>query len=243
MPIEIVEILGRSKQGITKPFLCEGDDGHRYFVKGKGAGRKSLISEYICGCLAKSFGLPIADFEIVEVSTSLIGLADEEAKCDLGVGIAFASKVTPHLQELSKAQVEKVNIQLRRDLLVFDWWIQNADRTLTESGGNPNLLWDPACSKLQVIDHNQAFDKEFNATDFCHTHVFCAEIANVFDDMIEQANYVDRLSDVFGGFDVVCDNIPPSWWWVDEGVPADLDVNVIKQTLARFSENNFWRIV
>ncbi len=243
MPIEIVEILGRSKQGVTEPFLCEADNGYRYYVKGKGAGRKSLISEYICGCLAKSFGLPIADFELVEVSESLMDLADDEAKRDLGVGIAFASKVTPLLQEPSKLQVVKVDTQLRRDLLVFDWWVQNADRTLTESGGNPNLLWDPVANRLQVIDHNQAFDREFNAVDFCQTHVFSAEMASVFDDMIEQVNYVDRLSVVFGGFDLVCDNVPPSWWWVDHGVPADLSINVIKQTLARFSDNNFWRIV
>lgn len=243
MSVEIVEILGRSKQGMTKPFLCEGDDGYRYYVKGRGAGRRSLIAEYICGCLAQSFGLPMAHFEIVEVCENLIELADEETKRDLGVGVAFASRVTPQLQEMTKPQVEKVDIQLRRDLLVFDWWVRNADRTLTESGGNPNLLWNSVTNEMQVIDHNQAFDREFNANDFRQTHVFCAEMVNVFDDMIEQANYADRLSDVFGTFDTVCDNIPPSWWWVDDGVPADFDVNVTKQVLAGFLDRNFWRIV
>ena len=60
---------------------------------------------------------------------------------------------------------------------------------------------------------------------------------------IEQTNYYDRLSVVFGSLDAVCDNVPPSWWWVDDGVPADLNVSDIRQTLARFSANNFWRIV
>lgn len=102
MSIEVVEVLGRAKQGITKPFLCKTDDGALYYVKGKGAGRKSLIAEYVCGSLAKSFGLPIADFEMVYVSEQLIDMANDEAKSDLGIGVAFASKVTPHLQEISK---------------------------------------------------------------------------------------------------------------------------------------------
>jgi hypothetical protein len=32
MTIEIIEIMGRSRQGITRPFICRGDDGHVYFV-------------------------------------------------------------------------------------------------------------------------------------------------------------------------------------------------------------------
>lgn len=243
MSIEVVEVLGRAKQGITKPFLCKTDDGALYYVKGKGAGRKSLIAEYVCGSLAKSFGLPIADFEMVYVSEQLIDMANDEAKSDLGIGVAFASKVTPHLQEISKSQVDKVALNLRRDLLIFDWWILNADRTLSDYGGNPNLLWDSDTKQLQVIDHNQAFDTEFNGLDFCHTHIFGGHLPDVFDDMFARQAYVDRLAILFGGLDAVCDNIPHSWWWVDHGVPADLNPDSIKQVLSRFSEDNFWRIV
>ena len=65
--IQIVEILDRSIQGITKPFYCRCEDGQAYFVKGHGAGKQSLIAEYMGSRLARSFGLPVADFEIVEV--------------------------------------------------------------------------------------------------------------------------------------------------------------------------------
>lgn len=44
MPIQIVEVLGRSIQGITRPFICRGEDDRTYFVKGQGAGRRSLIT-------------------------------------------------------------------------------------------------------------------------------------------------------------------------------------------------------
>ena len=39
MPIQIVEVLGRSIQGITRPFICRGEDDRTYFVKGQGAGQ------------------------------------------------------------------------------------------------------------------------------------------------------------------------------------------------------------
>ena len=51
MNIQIVEIIGRSTQGITRPFICRGEDGHIYFVKGRGAGKRSLICEWIAGNL------------------------------------------------------------------------------------------------------------------------------------------------------------------------------------------------
>ena len=47
MAIQIVEILDRSIQGITRPFYCRSEDGQAYFVKGHGAGKRSLIAEYV----------------------------------------------------------------------------------------------------------------------------------------------------------------------------------------------------
>jgi len=243
MPIQIVEILNRSTQGITRPFLCKGDDDCNYFVKGRGAGRKSLIAEYICGNLAKSFDLPIADFEIVEVPEQLIGWSDEETKKDLGAGLAFASRVLPHVQEFNISLFNKVDARLRRDVLVFDLWVQNADRTLTVFGGNPNLLWDQSDKKLVVIDHNQAFDLEFDPTTFSQTHVFNLEIANILNDMIERVNYEDRLSVAFADFNAACNNIPPEWWLIDDGVPVSFDLNAAKLMLERFSDNQFWEVV
>ncbi|MEW5824691.1 MAG: HipA family kinase [Pseudomonadota bacterium] len=36
-----VEIIDRSEQGMTRPFICRGEDGFVYFVKGRGAARRS----------------------------------------------------------------------------------------------------------------------------------------------------------------------------------------------------------
>lgn len=48
MPVQIVEILERSIQGVTKPFLCRSEAGQNYFVKGRG-GRQAKPDCRICG--------------------------------------------------------------------------------------------------------------------------------------------------------------------------------------------------
>ncbi len=45
MSIEIVEVLRRSNQGLTRLFICRGDDGNTYFVKGRDAGRRNQVCE------------------------------------------------------------------------------------------------------------------------------------------------------------------------------------------------------
>ena len=45
--ITIEEVYKRSEQGVLRPFLCRGSDGETYFVKGRGAGYRSLIGEEV----------------------------------------------------------------------------------------------------------------------------------------------------------------------------------------------------
>ncbi len=241
-PVQIVEVIRRSTQGVTRPFICRGEDGHAYFVKGHGAGRHSLIAEYVCGKLAMAFGLPVADFQIVDVPPELIQENDIEGINDLGAGPAFGSRAVPHPQEFSVALLPAVNAPLRRDILVFDWWVHNGDRNLTEQGGNPNLLWDQEAGKLAVIDHNQAFDPDFDRRRFRQTHVFHQDLSSIFDDMVERLGYQARLAEAFAEFDQACDTVPPEWWWVDHGVPADLDRDTLRATLLRYMGNDFWNM-
>ncbi len=242
MPVQIVEIISRSIQGVTRPFYCRGDDGYTYFVKGYSAGRHSLIAEYICGRLAIAFGLPVANFEIVDVPPELIQWGGVEGAHDLGGGLAFGSRALPHAQEFTVVLLPAVDAQLRRDILVFDWWIRNGDRNLTEKGGNPNLLWNQETSRLAVIDHNQAFDAEFDKQSFCQTHVFHKDIPSVFGDLIELIRYQDRLARAFAELEGACNDVPPEWWWVDDGVPADFDRAAAYATLERYLNRDFWMI-
>jgi hypothetical protein len=132
-------------------------------VKGKSAGRKSLVAEWLASCMAQAFGLPVAPFRIAEVDERLLSLGTTEFD-DLGEGYVFASRKAENVLEVSWSNLGRINEILKRDVLVFDWWVRNADRTLTHWGGNPNLLWDTRSKDLLVIDHNQAFDSDFDAS-------------------------------------------------------------------------------
>lgn len=242
MTVQIVDILRRSENGMTRPFICRGDDDNTYFVKGKAAGRRSLIAELVCGRLAQSFGLPVAPFEIVTIDDRLISLSHLSDIADLGSGLAFGSRGVPQAQELQFNKISDLDLTLRNDILVFDWWVRNSDRCMTSKGGNPNLVWDTLKDCLVVIDHNLAFEEDFNKKSFSETHVFSDSIGTLFGDLVERDRYESRLFGLLDQLDFVLDSIPDAWWWVDEGVPALINRISIRNMLNAISEEKFWRI-
>lgn len=226
---------------MTLPFRCRDSDGQLYYVKGRNADRRSLIAEWICGHLAEAFGLPIAPYSVVDIPEQLIALVEPEWAV-LGAGLAFGSQVLPHVLEVTWPEVAKIPKKLRQDILVFDWWVRNDDRNFTELGGNPNLLWDTKSDSLVVIDHNAAFSEHFLAKSFLETHIFSAEWQEIVGDCVTRAEYVTKLQHAFDAFEQACDNCPPEWFWVDDGVPAHFDRDQVRRTLLRFNEQNFWEI-
>ena len=238
----IEEIQSRAKQGVTEPFICQGDDGAVYFVKGIGAGRRSQICEWVSAQLATAFGLPIADYVLAEVPAELIEIQVRADIGQLGAGIVFASRQIPHADELTVTTRELVPPDVAKDVLVFDWWLHNEDRHLTELGGNPNLLWDVGAAELAVIDHNQAFDRGFDAARFLESHVFADYWNQVFSDHVERRRYGERLAIVLSGLEDIRATIPDSWWHVDEGVPADITWGEIASCLGRCRREDFWNL-
>ncbi|MBV5331479.1 hypothetical protein JZU69_03620 [bacterium] len=238
--IIIEEIQGRAKQGVTKPFICQGDDGAVYFVKGIGAGRRSQICEWVSAQLATAFGLPIADYVLAEVPIELVEIQVRADIGQLGAGIVFASRQIPHADELSVTTRDLVPTEVAMDILVFDWWVHNEDRHLTELGGNPNLLWDVRSDEVAVIDHNQAFDTGFDAARFLDSHVFADYWNQVFSDHVERRRYGERLATALSGLEDIRATIPDSWWYVDEGVPANVTWDEIASCLERCRREDFW---
>jgi hypothetical protein len=238
MPLNIVEIIKQADQGLSSPFLCRGDDGALYFVKGRASGRTSLWAEWLGGHLGQAFGLPIPHFCIADVPAALIRECPTELR-PLGSGPAFASRKTEGCQWLELAVSPRVGEALQRDILVFDWWLRNGDRTR----GNPNLLWDAAQSALVVIDHNQAFDSDFSIPDFLAHHLFSAQRNAVFGDLAEQARYSERLATALSVWAEACDNVPSEWFWEndEQDVPATFDHTAAKALAARCSSPDFWR--
>ena len=242
MTVQIVEIMGRATQGMTRPFICRVNDGYIYFVKGRGATRRSQICEWIAGQLGMRLGLPIAPFEIVEVSETLLSIASDEARSDLGEGAAFGSRKST-VVELSRSHIGHVPDDVQRDVLAFDWWIRNADRNLTEFGGNPNLFWDVEAQSLVVIDHNQAFDPSFSPSQFIDLHVFSGQRHSLFGDWVLRQEYNSRLAAAMADWSAICHTLPAAWWFIDpeETIATEFDLNQVHSQLMQFQNESFWR--
>jgi hypothetical protein len=241
--IQIVEIIRRSTQGITRPFVCRGDDDEIYFVKGVGAGRRSQICEWIAGRLGCELGLPIPPFEIVDIPEELVRSGGMEGLSELGAGPAFGSQ-RHTLMELPYSAVAEIPPETQWDVLAFDWWVRNGDRTLSAQGGNPNLFWDPETRELLVLDHNQAFDPDFSAADFRDHHAFAAQIPALFGDLVRRQEYAERLEATLKRWEEICDEMPAAWRFADaeETIPADFDSAAAWSQLTLCSKDEFWKL-
>jgi hypothetical protein len=245
MALTIVEVLSRSEQGLTKPYICRGDDDEVYFVKGRSATRRGLVAEWLCACIGESFGLPIPRYAIGTVPAELIDADLTGWLRDLGPGEVFASLRVSAL-EFTDTHRSLAPEALRRDVLAFDWWVCNGDRNLTASGGNPNLLWNPRSGSAVVIDHNMAFDDAFSVEDFVKLHVFADDIPLMFSDFLVRQTYVTRFQAALGAWADYCDNLPDSWRFVDaeRTIPVDLSLDRTKVLLDRPFVDSvlFWQL-
>lgn len=174
----VKEIIGRSEQGRTKPFICRTFDGSLYFVKGRPCDARCMILEWVAGHLALDLGLPIPKIDTVEIPLVLASNSRLPEAGQLGWALAFGSKQVEFADELDRFHTEQVNLGLAARILVFDWWVANHDRSFEEE--NPNALWTEPTT-LHIIDHNNTFRKE--AVDsswekFCESHIFGSLCAN-----------------------------------------------------------------
>lgn len=242
--LTIVEVLGRSTQGRTEPYVCRGDDGEVYFVKGRSATRGGLIAEWLCARLAERFGLPLPPYAIATVPEELIEADLTGWLRDLGPGEVFAS-LRISAVELTETHRDLVPDTLRRDVIAFDWWVRNGDRNLTVKGGNPNLLWNPeGDGSLVVIDHNLAFDPDFSAGEFLKLHVFADDIRTMFSDFLMRETYAERFHATLGIWAEACDNVPESWGFVDpeRTIPAGFSLTDTRALLDRAFSDTFWQL-
>lgn len=242
MPLQhpaITEVWERTEQGMTRPFRCGADDGHSYYVKSRGAGWRSLVCEWIAGGLAAELRLPIATFAQVRVDPALEHILGLRGEHDLAAGLAFGSRITEHTREFEPALLTRCEPAFRRDLVAFDWWVRNADRTLGAISGNPNLLWDTAAQVPVVIDHNMAFDQGFDAALFRQTHVFRVDFEAIAGDMLLRADYEHRFSGLLPRFAALWAQRPQNWV-VDADGQARVDPDEFLAVLARVKEPGFW---
>ena len=168
----IGSILKVSEQGVSRPFLCKDDKGGVRWCKGSHTGFRSLVSEWICGRLAREIGLPIPDFEIFSLDlrdfNDWRGLQSAVVP-DLVTEVnqfVFGSLNIENSKDVFDSAVELAHIDKKTLARIywFDELIHNTDRT----DFNSNLLVN---GNIYIIDHNNAFDPEFNATAFADEHI------------------------------------------------------------------------
>lgn len=236
-PIEIVEIVGPSEQGTARPYLCRGEDGLSYYVKGRQTNRHSLLAEWLCGHLGRAFGLNIPPFRQVLVSEGLILECPRDWR-DLGEGICFGSEQHALAEWVEPARLQDIPEQEQQDIVLFDWWVQNMDRTV----GNTNLLWDSSAKRAIVIDFNNAFDPHFDAKKFMECHVFASQLQSCFANLVIQAQYATRLATALQGWPIACDNLPVEWHWANPemDVPANFDLAAATHLLERCLNETPW---
>lgn len=224
---------------MTKPILCRGEDGQRYYVKGQQTDRASLWREWIAGHLAQALDLPIAPFALVQVDELLLRELSPDLRL-LGSTPAFGSVECPNVAWYENSLSADVNAQLRQGVLVFDWWIRNGDRQI----GNTNMLWEPVDERLVIIDHNQAFDDDFDPATFITHHVFADEWIGLSQDFVLHADWEKRMAAALSMARWACDNAPPEWHWAnaEQDIPAAYDPEEALRHLARCVEPNFWRV-
>lgn len=234
--LHVVEIIDKLMQGATEPLLCRAEDGKLYVVKGKHAGNRALICEWLGGHLARELGLPVPPFALLRLSPGLLAGSADVAKAGLlGDGTLFGSEFQPLHEEIGQDIVESVDERLRATILLFDWWTGNADRTLVDGEGNPNLLWSELTEEIQVIDHNLTFDFSCKPGIFRSYHIFR-------DSAVWLRNEAFR-ADVARKMEAAIDTIPPLWrslpeeWTESEN---HLTLPYLHAYLSRFRGDTFW---
>jgi hypothetical protein len=211
-------------------------------VKGKGAGFPSLVKEWLAGSLAKTFGLPIPGFAILNVPRNLYELGRRGLLADLGHGPVFGSKAIPNVNEITTTEATEIPVEMKRRIAVFDWWIMNGDRTLSESGGNPNILWDVSIRSPFLIDHNLAFDPSLTLVAMERTHIFGSLLSEIIDDPSLQKSWAAEFHRCLGQWNDFCDALPERWNYVDDQltVPSGFASTAALTKLRRFDTPVMW---
>ena len=240
MRINLTEVISRSEQGATHPFICRCDDGYEYYVKGNHAGRKALICEWMAGNIGRDLGLRIPEFKIIEISPDIITYGVREDIRDLSGMPAFGSRAIEFAQELTFTDIAALNSVIKAQILLFDWWVANGDRILSPDGGNPNLFISftktpEISSELWVIDHNLAFEEK-TLDDFWEHHVFSNEQRlwdkHFIGEMTPKMNEAQKALQSYW-------NQVPDEWLEESGITFE-NIKSILQRVENIRE--FWRI-
>lgn len=229
--ISINEIVRKMRQGLTEPYLCKADDGNSYVVKSSNATYAGLVKEWIVAHLGQEFSLPIPQFKVAWLDDNLL----KYTEFNLDSGYCFASLYHPNIQEITFNQIGRLNQDLLKDLFVFDYWIKNNDRNLTQYGGNANFFFDQKTQEPFVLDHNLSFSTDFdlNAHIVQHVGAYCWQGL----DLVDRQHYEKKFEKAFSVVNNAIKTIPEDW--LDMYSQDKID-SEIKSVLNKYRDDEFW---
>lgn len=153
--VNVIQYLQPLREGGSLPAIVKADDEFLYVLKfrGSGQGKKTLISEFVGGELARTLGLNVPELVLMNLDDSLSKTEPDQeiqdllkASVGLNLGLHYLSgsitydPLIPTTDSLSASKV-----------VLLDSVISNIDRTAK----NTNLLnWN---KELWLIDHGASF--------------------------------------------------------------------------------------
>ena len=141
-------------EGGSLPAIVEADDDGMYVLKFRGAGQgpRALIAELVGGELARALGLPVPEIVFVELDADLARTEPDPEIQDLikkSAGLNLALDYLPG-SVMFDPVVEKPAAALASDIVWFDAYVTNVDRTARNAN---MLMWH---RRLTLIDHGAA---------------------------------------------------------------------------------------
>lgn len=129
--------------GSTFPSLIESATGRRYVMKlsGAGPGKRALATEYVALRIARRFGLPVPDVEVLDLprdfpwqtgTDEFYEAVQRSAGANLGVGFIADA------HDLKASGLAGLPAPFATRLAAIDALLQNVDRT----AANPNIMRD-----------------------------------------------------------------------------------------------------
>lgn len=213
---KLISVCGRSQTGVSRPFLCEAQDGNMYYVKGANVVAEQLVFEYVFGRLAEECGLPVAPVHVVEIPKQLAAYAVLDHKEDFQPGLAFGSRRIQFSEDIRSSHIRSIHEETRLRVLCFDWWTRNPDRCLDRLGGDPNLLWDPVLQSVFLIDHDRCLAEDFDPDEFKRQHAFIDSRPFLEKSFFEK--WRTKFESAVYGLKRIWDEIPPEWLSDSSGI-------------------------
>lgn len=160
--LRVKSVRQRIRNGYTHPFDVECSDGKRYVLKclsdrsddGDEVNGKALFNEVVAARYAKALGLPIPDWNIIELPKSIVTYSEEMSALKVHAGPAFGSLRQTGSTGIDPVILRKVsNPNDIANIILFDQLILNVDR-----GNNQgNLFYEKKSKRVMIIDHTNIF--------------------------------------------------------------------------------------